>query len=162
MNRRSTLLGLAAVALCGCAALGGAPASTDIVSTAQSNPNLSTLAKLIADADLNSTLKGPGPFTVFAPTNEAFAALPKKTLDELVADKSKLRAVLTYHVLPAKVASADVKPGKVKTVNGGDLVVQRTGDTITLNEDAIVLKADVSASNGVVHVVDRVLIPPKR
>ena len=107
------------------------------------------------------TLKGAGPFTVFAPTDEAFKAVPKKTMDELAANKEMLRAVLTYHVVPGKVMAADIKQGPVKTVQGANIALAKAGTFVTV-EEAVVTTADVQATNGVVHVIDRVLIPPRR
>jgi uncharacterized surface protein with fasciclin (FAS1) repeats len=122
---------------------------------------LSTLAKLINDAGLTDTLRGPGPYTVFAPSDEAFKAVPARTLDELAKDKDLLKSVLTYHVLPGNVAAAEVKTGSAKTVQGANVALSRAGTFVTV-EEAVVTQADVKASNGVVHVIDRVLIPPKR
>ena len=124
-------------------------------------PQLSTLSKLISDAGLADTLRGPGPFTLFAPTDEAFKAVPAKTLAELAANKEMLAAVLTFHVLPGKVMSADVKNGAAKTVNGANVALAKSGTFVTV-EDAVVQQADVPATNGVVHLIDRVLIPPKK
>jgi uncharacterized surface protein with fasciclin (FAS1) repeats len=126
-----------------------------------SDPDLSTLSKLIADAGLNETLAGAGPFTVFAPTNEAFKAVPAKTMSELAANTDQLKRVLTYHVLPATSASTEVKPGDMKTVNGANVALARTANILTV-EEALVTNADKVATNGVVHVIDRVLLPPKQ
>jgi uncharacterized surface protein with fasciclin (FAS1) repeats len=161
MNKRSWLLAATAatlLALVGCAST---PAPVNITDTVARTPQLSTLTKLINDAGLADTLRGPGPFTVFAPTDEAFKLLPAKTLAELAANKQMLAAVLTYHVLPGKVMSADVKNGPVKTVNGADVALAKAGTFVTV-EDAVVGPADIVATNGVVHLVDRVMIPPKR
>jgi uncharacterized surface protein with fasciclin (FAS1) repeats len=98
---------------------------------------------------------------VFAPTNDAFKAVPQKTLEELAANPARLRAVLTYHVLPAKVSSAEVKVGNVKTVEGGNLALSKAGTFVTV-EEAMVQTADIAATNGVIHTIDRVLIPPVR
>jgi uncharacterized surface protein with fasciclin (FAS1) repeats len=98
---------------------------------------------------------------VFAPTDEAFKAVPKKTMDELAANKEMLRAVLTYHVVPGKVMAADIKQGPVKTVQGANIALSKAGTFVTV-EEAVVTKADVQATNGVVHVIDSVLIPPRR
>ena len=103
------------------------------------------------------TLKGPGPFTVFAPTDEAFAKIPKATLDGLLKDKAALTKVLTYHVVPGKVMAADVKAGKVKTVQGGEITVSTMGGVKV--DNANVVKTDVAASNGVIHVIDTVIMP---
>jgi uncharacterized surface protein with fasciclin (FAS1) repeats len=125
------------------------------------DPQLSTLAGLVQKAGLTDTLRGAGPFTVFAPTNDAFKAVPQKTLEELAANPARLRAVLTYHVLPAKVSSAEVKVGNVKTVEGGNLALSKAGAFVTV-EEAMVQTPDIPATNGVIHTIDRVLIPPVR
>lgn len=154
----SAAIAASAIALAGCASLSAPVTVTD---TAAKTPQLSTLAKLIQDAGLAETLRGPGPFTVFAPSDEAFKAVPQKTLQELAANKEMLRAVLSYHVLPGKVSAAEVKPGNAKTVQGANVALARAGTFVTV-EDAMVTQADVPASNGVVHVIDRVLMPPRR
>jgi len=129
----------------------------DIVDTAVKAGNFKTLVTAVQAAGLVDTLKGPGPFTVFAPTDEAFAKVPKAQLDALLADKAKLTKVLTYHVVPGAVMAKDVKPGMVKTVEGGSLTLATTGG-VTVN-GAKVVQADVKASNGVIHAVDTVLMP---
>ncbi len=144
-------------ALTGCASM--APIS--IADTAQAMPELSTLSKLLGDAGLSETLRGTGPYTMFAPSNEAFKALPAATLASLSKDKEQLKSVLSYHVVPGKLGSADVKTGPAKSVQGASIALARTGVYVTA-DDALVTQADVVAANGVVHVVDRVLIPPKR
>ncbi len=139
-----------------------APAGKDIVALAQGTPDLSTLVKAVTAADLVPTLQGAGPFTVFAPTNAAFEAVPKKTLDALLAPEGKadLTKVLTYHVVPGKLTAADLKDGdELKTVEGQTLKVTVDGSTVKVN-DATVVMPDVDAANGVVHVIDGVLIPP--
>jgi uncharacterized surface protein with fasciclin (FAS1) repeats len=143
------------------AACASTPAPTTIVDTAVRAPQLATLSALIAEAGLADTLRAAGPYTVFAPSDEAFKAVPAKTLADLRANKEQLRAVLTYHVLPGKVSSAEVKNGNAKTVQGANVALSKSGGFVTV-EDAVVTQADVMASNGVVHVIDRVLIPPKR
>ncbi|MGA0612744.1 fasciclin domain-containing protein [Caldimonas sp. KR1-144] len=159
MNKRMALVGaLAALVLSGCASLSGPKSIADV---AASNPELSTLNQLINDAGLADTLRGAGPYTVFAPTNEAFKAVPAKTLDTLSKDKEALKSVLSYHVLPGAVTSADIKPGNLKTLQGANVAVSKAGTMVTI-EDAVVVQADVAASNGVVQVVDRVLMPPKK
>jgi uncharacterized surface protein with fasciclin (FAS1) repeats len=132
-----------------------------ITDTAQRTPQLSTLSKLINDAGLADTLRGAGPYTVFAPSDDAFKAVPPATLQALASDKELLKSVLTFHVLPGKVSGADVKNGNAKTVQGANVALSKSGSFITV-EEAVVTQADVLASNGVVHVIDRVLIPPKR
>ncbi len=143
-----------------------APASdaapkADIVDTAVAAGSFKTLAAALTAAGLVETLKGDGPFTVFAPTDEAFAALPAGTVEDLLKpeNKEKLVAILTYHVVPGKVMAADVKTGKVKTVNGAKLSLKAEGGKVMVN-DATVTAADVAASNGVIHVIDAVVLPP--
>jgi uncharacterized surface protein with fasciclin (FAS1) repeats len=153
----TTAVGMLAL-LAGCATT---PAPTTITDTVARTPQLSTLNKLINDAGLAETLRGAGPFTVFAPNDEAFKAVPAKTLQELAADKDLLKSVLTFHVLPGKVMAADVKNGNVKTLQGASLAVANAGAAVTV-EDAVVLQADLPVTNGVVHIIDRVLLPPKK
>lgn len=129
----------------------------DIVDTAVAAGNFKTLVAAVQAAGLVDTLKGKGPFTVFAPNDEAFAKIPKADLDALLKDKAKLTAVLTYHVVGAKVLSTDIKPGKVKTVQGSELAIGTSGGVTV--DDAKVIAADVAADNGVIHVIDKVLIP---
>ncbi len=129
----------------------------DIVDTAVSAGSFKTLATALQAAGLVDTLKGKGPFTVFAPTDEAFAKIPKAQLDALLADKAKLTSVLTYHVVPGAAMAKDVKAGKLKTVQGGDLSVTTDGG-VRVN-GAQVTKADIVADNGVIHVIDRVVLP---
>ena len=129
----------------------------DIVDTAVAAGQFKTLATALQAAGLVDTLKGKGPFTVFAPTDAAFAKIPKAQLDALLADKAKLTAVLTYHVVPGKVMAKDVKAGKVKTVQGGELTVSTTGGVKV--DNANVVKTDIVASNGVIHVIDSVVLP---
>ena len=129
----------------------------DIVDTAIAAGNFKTLVTAVKAAGLVDTLKGKGPFTVFAPTDEAFAKLPKATLDGLLADKAKLTAVLTYHVVPGKVMAKDVKAGAVKTVQGSSLTVTTT-DGVKV-DNAKVIKTDIATSKGVIHAIDTVVIP---
>jgi uncharacterized surface protein with fasciclin (FAS1) repeats len=130
----------------------------DIVDTAVAAGSFKTLATALKAAGLIDTLKGPGPFTVFAPTDEAFAKIPKADLDALIADKAKLTKVLTYHVVPGKVMAADVtKLKEAKTVQG-QMVKIDTSSGVKIN-GANVVKADVAASNGVIHVIDSVILP---
>jgi uncharacterized surface protein with fasciclin (FAS1) repeats len=134
----------------------------DIVDVAVSTKFLSTLVEAVKAGDLVGTLKGDGPFTVFAPTNEAFAALPDGTLESLLMPKNKARLVeiLTYHVVAGKVLSSDLSDGmKAKTVEGSDITVHISDAGVKINE-ANVSTSDIMASNGVVHVIDRVIIPP--
>ncbi len=132
----------------------------DIVDTAVAAGSFSTLVKAVQAAGLVETLKGAGPFTVFAPTDEAFAALPAGTLDAVLKDKAKLTSILTYHVVAGKVMAKDVVGlnGKTaKTVQGGDLKIDTTSGVKI--GGATVIKADVETSNGVIHVIDKVLLP---
>ena len=129
----------------------------DIVDVAAKAGNFNTLVTAVKAAGLVDTLKGPGPFTVFAPTNAAFAKVPKAKLDALLADKAALTKVLTYHVVPGKVMAADVKTGKVKTVEGQELTVTTKGGVMV--DNAKVVATDVAASNGVIHAIDTVLMP---
>lgn len=132
--------------------------AADIVDTAVSAGQFKTLVKAVQEADLVDTLKSDGPFTVFAPTDEAFAKLPAGTLEALLKDKQKLAAVLTYHVVPGRVMAAQVKPGTVKTVQGQALTVSTRYGAVMVN-DAKVVKTDIVASNGVIHVIDTVVLP---
>lgn len=136
--------------------------SSTIVDVAASSDNLSTLVAAVKAAGLVETLQSNGQFTVFAPTNEAFAALPAGTVEKLLKpeNKDQLIAILTYHVLPTKVRSNDIFDGvKVETVQGSDVKASVYANAIKIN-DATVLQADVNASNGVVHIIDRVILPP--
>lgn len=157
-NRRALIAAAVVATLSGCATQ-SSPVS--VADTIAAKPELSTLSSLVVKAGLTDTLKSAGPFTVFAPTNAAFAKVPAKTMDDLGKDPAKLKAVLTYHVVPGKVMAADVKNGNAKTVNGANLALSKAGDFVTV-EDGMVQTADVTATNGVVHVVDSVLIPPTR
>ncbi len=130
----------------------------DIVDTAVEAGQFNTLVQAVQAAGLVETLKGEGPFTVFAPTDEAFAALPDGTLETLLANPDQLRAVLTYHVVPGKVMAADVQPGEVTTVQGEALTLSMEGGNVMV-DDATVVATDVEASNGVIHVIDAVVVP---
>ncbi len=134
----------------------------DIVAVASGNPDFSTLVAAVGAAGLVETLQGPGPFTVFAPTNEAFAALPAGLVDKLLlpANKDVLTKILTYHVVSGTVMAADVKPGDVPSVEGSTIAVAVDDGTVTLNGSAKVVATDVAASNGVIHVIDAVIVPP--
>jgi len=157
-------------ALVACAAIGFAALSTgcatvsaptDVASTIAKTPSLSTLSGLLASAGLTETLKTGGPYTVFAPSDDAFKAVPAKTMDDLAKHPEKLKDVLTYHVLNGQSNAASIKNSKVKTLNGADLELSKAGDFVTV-ESAAVTTADVTASNGVVHIIDTVLLPPKK
>jgi len=129
----------------------------DIVDTAVAAGSFKTLATALGAAGLVDTLKGKGPFTVFAPTDEAFAKIPKADLDALLKDKAKLTAVLTYHVVPGKVMAKDVKAGQVKTVQGSSITITTAGGVMV--DKAKVVKTDIEADNGVIHVIDTVIMP---
>ena len=130
----------------------------DIVDTAVANGNFNTLAAALKQAGLVETLKGKGPYTVFAPTDAAFAKIPKDQLDALLADKAKLTKVLTYHVVPGTVMAKEVKPGAVKTVEGSSITVRQDAGKVMV-DSATVTATDVKADNGVIHVIDTVIIP---
>lgn len=146
--------------------LGSAPAfaaDKDIVETAVAAGQFKTLAAALGAAGLVNTLKGPGPFTVFAPTDAAFAKLPEGTVATLLKPENKaaLTAILTYHVVAGKVMAADVvKLAKARTVNGADVTITVSNGTVMIN-NATVTAADIVASNGVIHVIDTVLLPPR-
>ena len=141
-------------------------ASENIVQLAESNPDLSTLVTAIKAAGLVNTLEGPGPFTVFAPTNEAFAALPVGTLQKLLqpANKAELVSILTYHVVAGAYTSSNLPTGAVKTVDGATVTVGESGGTVHITDGkgstVQVTKANIMASNGVIHVINGVLLPP--
>jgi uncharacterized surface protein with fasciclin (FAS1) repeats len=137
-------------------------ADKDIVDTAVAAGQFNTLATALTAAGLVDTLKGPGPFTVFAPTDAAFAKLPAGTVDSLLKpeNKSKLTAILTYHVVPGKVMAADVvKLKEAKTANGAMVKIKVDGSNVMI-DDAKVTATDIAASNGVIHVINSVILPP--
>lgn len=134
---------------------------SDIVETAVAAGSFKTLAAALEAAGLVEVLKGEGPFTVFAPTDEAFAKLPAGTVEGLLKDKAKLTAILTYHVVPGNVKAADViKLSTAKTVQGGAIKIMNHGGKVMIN-NATVVKADVAASNGTIHIIDTVILPPQ-
>ncbi len=152
MKRLIQILAIAAAAAL------AAPAA-DIVDTAVSAGNFTTLVKAVQAAGLVDTLKGPGPFTVFAPTDDAFAKLPAGTLDGLLKDPAKLKKVLLYHVVSGKVMAADVmKMKSAKTVEGGRIRIRVKGGTVMV-DNAKVVKTDIACDNGVIHVIDAVMLP---
>ena len=158
-------MAVAAVAAIGLAvgSVNARAAEEDIVDTAVAAGQFKTLAAALGAAGLVDTLKGPGPFTVFAPTDEAFAKLPAGTVENLLKpeNKDQLIAILTYHVVPGRVMAADVvKLKEAKTVNGKMLNIKMKGDAVMIN-DAKVTATDIAASNGVIHVIDMVILPPK-
>ena len=136
--------------------------TNDIIETAATAGNFNTLASALRDADLVTTLKGKGPYTVFAPTDAAFAKLPKGQIESLLKDKEKLKGVLLFHVLPGSYDSTAVHKmhdgDKVKTVNGKEFTLGLKNDTVTVN-GALVSKTDIKASNGVIHAIDTVIMP---
>ncbi|TAG11283.1 MAG: fasciclin domain-containing protein [Verrucomicrobia bacterium] len=137
-----------------------APAKPDLIEVASGAEDFSTLVAAVKAAGLVETLKGTGPFTIFAPNNAAFAALPEGTVESLLKpeNKEKLTAILTYHVIPAKVMAADVAAGEVATVQGGKVTIAVADGKVTV-DGANVVQTDVVASNGVIHVIDKVIMP---
>ena len=160
MKRILVVLALATMAALPLAAPSSAQSDKTIVQTAAADPQFSTLVGLVQKAGLAETLS-QGSFTVFAPTNAAFAKVPKSTLDALANDPAKLKAVLTYHVASGRLTAGKVvRRTRIKTVNGASIRVTVRGKTVRLNRTAKVVKVNIRASNGVIHVIDRVLIPP--
>ena len=143
-----------------CSGLVANASTKTVIDLAAGSPDHTTLVAAVKAAGLVETLSGPGPFTIFAPTNAAFAKLPAGTVESLLLpeNKAKLVAILTYHVVPAKVMAADVKSGEALTVNGKTLMLKANGKGVMVN-DAKVIAADLVGSNGVIHVVDTVLLP---
>jgi uncharacterized surface protein with fasciclin (FAS1) repeats len=139
----------------------GMMAEKDIVETAVGAGTFNTLAKALTVAGLVETLKGPGPFTVFAPTDAAFAKIPAAALNALLADKAKLTAVLTYHVVPGAVMAGQVVGlSEATTVQGGKVSIRVVDGKVVLNGNSTVTATDIKAKNGVIHVIDTVLMPP--
>lgn len=161
MNKRTWLLAsLSAVALLtGCATSSSQP--KNLADTIAQNESLSMASQLIHEANLVETLRGPGPFTVFVPSNDAFKALPADQLAELQGNKELLKSVLNYHVVPAQIRSATLPSAAQKTVQGGNVSLAKAGPVLTI-ENAIVTQADIQATNGIVYVIDTVLLPPKK
>jgi uncharacterized surface protein with fasciclin (FAS1) repeats len=142
-------------------------AEKDIVDTAVAAGSFKTLVAAVKAADLVETLKGEGPFTVLAPTDEAFAKLPAGTVENLLKpeNKAKLVAILTYHVIPGKAMASDVVKldgKKVKTVQGGSIEIEVEGGKVMLNDKSTVIKTDIPCTNGVIHVIDTVILPPAK
>jgi uncharacterized surface protein with fasciclin (FAS1) repeats len=188
MKTRKTLLAIAALlavgmlaAACGSSSSSASPptsstaptstpsastASKNVVQIAESNPDFSTLVSAVQAAGLVSTLEGSGPFTVFAPTNAAFAALPSGTLATLLepANKAMLAKILTYHVVSGALKADQIMPGAVKTVNGATFTVNSAGGKLTITDGkgntAQIVQTNILASNGVIHVINAVLLPP--
>jgi uncharacterized surface protein with fasciclin (FAS1) repeats len=156
--RRTATLAAITLALGACASK---PSPAHLAETVASNPTLSTFNTLVAQGGLSETLKSGGPFTVFAPTNEAFKAVPAATMADLSKHPEKLKEVLSYHVTPGKLMAADIKNSNAKSLNGANLALAKAGDFVTV-ESAAVVSADLGATNGVVHTIDTVLMPPKK
>jgi len=156
------LLAIGSVSLLAHSTAAADSATKDIVDTAIGAGNFQTLVKAVQAADLAATLKSAGPFTVFAPTDQAFAAVPKEKLEALLKDKDALAAVLTYHVVPGKVLAADVvKMSSAKTVQGQSINIVAKDGKVAIN-GANVVKADIVCGNGVIHVIDAVILPPAK
>jgi uncharacterized surface protein with fasciclin (FAS1) repeats len=161
MKIRRTLLSAALILGLLLAGVAGTQAqgTQDIVDTAVAAGSFKTLVKAVQEAGLVQTLKGTGPFTVFAPTDEAFAKLPAGTLDALLKDKPKLSSILTYHVVPGRVLAADVmKMKSAKTVNGQEISITMK-DGAVMVDNARVIRTDILTTNGVIHVIDAVILP---
>ncbi len=153
---------LLASALIGAVAVSQRAERKDIVDTAVAAGQFKTLVKLVQEADLVDALRGEGPFTVFAPTDAAFAKLPKAQVDALLKDKEALKQVLLYHVVSGKVMSKDVvKLRSAKTLQGQNVNIRVQNKVVRIN-DARVVRADIECSNGVIHVIDKVILPPNR
>lgn len=159
MIRRSSLIALVAASLL--AACATTPAPAPLAETLARDPQLSTFNRLVAQSGLADELRTAGPITVFAPSDEAFKAVPAKTMEALAGDPAQLKAVLSNHLIDGRVAAADVKAGPAKTRLGGNLMLAKAGGFVTV-DDAVVQQADIVATNGVAHVVDRVLLPAKK
>ena len=161
MNTKRVVLTIFALFFSVTMAMAMSHGKKDIVDTAAGAGNFNTLVAAIKAADLVPTLKGDGPFTVFAPTDEAFSKLPPGTLEDLLKpeNKSKLQSILTYHVVPGKVMAKDVTTlSEAKTVNGANLMVKADGGKVMI-DNAQVTKTDIECSNGIIHVIDTVVIP---
>lgn len=156
LHRRIFSLALVTVALAGCASTSKPVSLADVLAK---TPSLSTFNELANKAGLSASLQGVGPLTVFAPSNEAFSKVNAKTMDDLNKHPEKLKDVLNYHLVAEKLGAAQIKNSSVKTLNGASLALAKAGDFVTV-EDAMAQQADIQASNGVIHVIDSVLIPP--
>lgn len=160
MNKRTLILAASSALLtlmAGCATSNG---PKNLVETIAADPQLSSASKLIADSGLEETLRGPGPFTIFVPSNEAFSNAPAATQAKL-KDAASAKNVASFHVVPGTLLAADVKNSSVKSAQGASLALSQAGSFVTV-EDAVVTRPDIIATNGVVHVIDRVLTPPKQ
>ena len=161
MKTKVLIIAVAFIFLSSVAIMASSHTKMDIVDTAVSAGSFNTLVAAVKAADLVDTLKGEGPFTVFAPTDDAFAKLPAGTLDDLLKpeNKDKLKSILTYHVVPGKVMAKDVATMKMaETVNGQSFMVSMEGDSVMV-DTAKVVKTDIECSNGVIHVIDTVILP---
>jgi uncharacterized surface protein with fasciclin (FAS1) repeats len=158
LNRRVLSFALVAVALAGCASV-HAPVS--IADSIAQNPSLSTFNGLLAQTGLSATLQDAGPFTVFAPSNDAFQLVPAKTMEDLAKHPDKLKNVLAFHIIAGKLTAANIKNSSVKTMNDANVALSKAGDFVTI-EEAMVQQADIQASNGIIHIIDSVLIPPHK
>jgi uncharacterized surface protein with fasciclin (FAS1) repeats len=159
MRKFTALVAAAALALVGGVAMAEDTKAADIVDTAVAAGKFKTLVTAVKEAGLVETLKGKGPFTVFAPTDEAFAKVPKEALAALLKDKEKLTAVLTYHVVPGKVMAADAaKLKSAKTVQGSEATITASADGVKI-DGANIVKTDIVCANGVIHVIDAVIMP---
>lgn len=154
---RRTSLVLAVTAVLGACATKPMPAN--LADNVANNPSLSTFNTLVMQAGMMETLKSAGPYTVFAPTNDAFKAVPAATMAALGKDSAKLKDVLSYHIVPGKMMAADVKNSNAKTLQGANLALAKAGDFVIV-ENATVVAANLDATNGVVHTIDTVLMPP--
>jgi uncharacterized surface protein with fasciclin (FAS1) repeats len=174
MNKRQWLLAISSAAilvLSGCASMGNSASAGNSTSPASSStvadvtakaPGLYTLNHLIKTAGLSETLSGAGPYTLFAPSDEAFMQVPAETMAQLAAHPEQLKALLMHHVVAGKLAAADIGGNaKLKALDGSDLAASHAGTFLTVDE-ALVTTPDLTGSNGVVHVIDTVLIPPKK
>jgi uncharacterized surface protein with fasciclin (FAS1) repeats len=156
--RRTALSAAITLVLGACATT---PTPTNLADSVASNPSLSTFNTLVAQAGMSETLESGGPFTVFAPTNEAFKAVPAATMADLSKHPEKLKDVLSFHVIPSKMMAADIKNSSAKSLGGATLALAKAGDFVII-ENATVVSANLGATNGVVHTIDTVLMPPKK
>ena len=158
LARRAALCAALTVLVSACA---GPQKPVSVADTIAKTPSLSTLSGLITAAGLTADLQSAGPFTVFAPNNEAFKAVKPATMEDLAKHPAKLKDLLTYHVVPSLALAKDVKNSTVKALNGDPLALSKAGDFVTV-ENAAVVQADVLAANGVIHIVDTVMTPVKK
>jgi len=157
-TRRIALLAALTLAMTGCATT---PTPVNLADSLAAQPSLSTFQGLVAKAGLTDTLKSAGPYTVFAPTNDAFKAVPAAAMDDLAKHPEKLKAVLSYHVISGKSTAADIKNSNAKSLEGSNLALAKAGDFVTV-ESAAVVTPNLMATNGVIHTIDTVLMPPKK